>query len=52
MTVGFISISILITAGIMIDLVLHPKDNSIQLLINVMNGYKDFFSLVSGKGGL
>lgn len=52
LTVGFISISILITAGIMIDLVLHPKDNSFQLLINVMNGYKDFFSLVSGKGGL
>ena len=52
LTIGFISISIVITIGIMIDLVLHPKDNSIQLLLNVMNGYKDFFSLVSGKGGL
>ena len=52
LTIGFISISIVITIGIMIDLVLHPKDNSFQLLLNVMNGYKDFFSLVSGKGGL
>ena len=52
LTIGFISISIVITIGIMIDLVLHPKDNSIQLLLNVMNSYKYFFSLVSGKGGL
>ena len=52
LTIGFISISIVITIGIMIDLVLHPRDNSIQLLLNVMNGYKGFFSLVSGKGGL
>ena len=52
LTIGFISISIVITIGIMIDLVLHPRDNSIQLLLNVMNAYKGFFSLVSGKGGL
>ena len=46
--IGFVTLSIIITLGIILDVIINPDDNNLQLLINIFNNYKEIAAIAIG----
>lgn len=46
--IGFVTLSIIITLGIILDAIINPDDNNLQLLINIFNNYKEIAAIAIG----
>lgn len=46
--IGFVTSSIIITLGIILDAIINPDDNNLQLLINIFNNYKEIAAIAIG----
>lgn len=46
--IGFVTLSIIITLGIILDTIINPDDNNLQLLINIFNNYKEIAAIAIG----
>ena len=46
--IGFVSLSIIVTLGIILDAIINPDDNNLQLLINIFNNYKEIAAIAIG----
>ena len=46
--IGFVTLSIIITLGIILDVIINPDDNNLQLLINIFNNYKEIAVIAIG----
>ncbi len=46
--IGFVTLSIIITLGIILDAIINPDDNNLQLLINIFNNYKEIAVIAIG----
>ncbi len=46
--IGFVILSIIITLGIILDAIINPDDNNLQLLINIFNNYKEIAVIAIG----
>lgn len=48
LVIGFVTLSIIITLGIILDTIINPDDNNLQLLINIFNNYKEIAAIAIG----
>ena len=48
LVIGFVTLSIIITLGIILDVIINPDDNNLQLLINIFNNYKEIAVIAIG----
>ena len=46
--IGFVTLSIIVTLGIILDAIINPDDNNLQLLINIFNNYKEIAAIAIG----
>lgn len=45
---GFIAISVIITAGILFDSIINPDDDNLKILLNIFNSYKEIAAIAIG----
>lgn len=46
--IGFVSLSIIVTLGIILDAIINPDDNNLQVIMNIFNNYKEIAVIAIG----